>query len=321
VSGAWRTRQVLALLPMLFCVFGGLMWMAPSAAEPLGGASCLMMKDMDVNGANLGWEHGNTTDCCSGCEEFACTPRVHCKPPPERGSLPSRPAAPCQAAVWFEYCPDGAGGGCCYYKAADKESPKAGSIAIVPGKKPPPPPPPPTPVPPPPPGCATWLDEPKLHNSTTFRNARAFGATGDGVTDDTAAINRALSQGRDMVARLTTQPAVVYLPPGIIPSWRGRRRCLAPRLAISRSALCCALLRVAVTLSHHTPTLSHQAPTLSQRACRWPSVSVKTHPPIHCRSARLLLLREPDGGLGAQTPSSTATLSALLRSCGSGQAR
>ena len=42
----------------------------------------------------------------------------------------------------------------------------------------------------------------------------AFGAKGDGVTDDTAAINTALSQGRDMVAMLTTQPAVVYLPPG-----------------------------------------------------------------------------------------------------------
>ena len=70
------------------------------------------------------------------------------------------------------------------------------------------------PVPPPPPGCGTWLDETKLHNATTFRNAKEFGAKGDGVTDDTAAINRALSQGRDIIATLVSQPAVVYLPPG-----------------------------------------------------------------------------------------------------------
>ena len=37
---------------------------------------------------------------------------------------------------------------------------------------------------------------------------------GDGTTDDSDAINRALSQGRDLKAKLTTQPAVVYLPPG-----------------------------------------------------------------------------------------------------------
>ena len=77
----------------------------------------------------------------------------------------------------------------------------------------PPPPPPPSPAPPVPAACASWLDQPK-HNATAFRNAQAFGAKGDGTTDDTAAINRALSQGRNLMAKLTTQPAIVYLPPG-----------------------------------------------------------------------------------------------------------
>lgn len=57
-------------------------------------------------------------------------------------------------------------------------------------------------------------DEFNLHNATTFRNVKAFGAVGDGTVDDSNAINRALSHGRNMSAMLTTQPAVVYLPPG-----------------------------------------------------------------------------------------------------------
>jgi hypothetical protein len=50
-----------------------------------------------------------------------------------------------------------------------------------------------------------------------FRNVKDFGAKGDGVTDDTAAINNAIStggrcgQGCDSS---TTTPALVYFPPG-----------------------------------------------------------------------------------------------------------
>lgn len=55
-------------------------------------------------------------------------------------------------------------------------------------------------------------------NYQIFRNVRDFGAVGDGVTDDTAAINRAIAFG-DRCAPVvcnqsTTSPATVYFPPG-----------------------------------------------------------------------------------------------------------
>ncbi|KXX81005.1 Glucan 1,3-beta-glucosidase [Madurella mycetomatis] len=54
-------------------------------------------------------------------------------------------------------------------------------------------------------------------NYKVFRNVRDYGATGDGATDDTAAINRAISDGNrcgEGCTSQTTTPALVYFPPG-----------------------------------------------------------------------------------------------------------
>jgi hypothetical protein len=50
-----------------------------------------------------------------------------------------------------------------------------------------------------------------------FRNVKDFGATGDGSTDDTAAINAAITAGSRCgqgCDSSTTTPALIYFPPG-----------------------------------------------------------------------------------------------------------
>ncbi|PAV23600.1 glycoside hydrolase family 55 [Pyrrhoderma noxium] len=65
-------------------------------------------------------------------------------------------------------------------------------------------------------GLAAFNSDPSGYQ--VFRNVKDFGAKGDGVTDDTAAINAAMSSGdrcgNANCDSTTTSPAIVYFPPG-----------------------------------------------------------------------------------------------------------
>ncbi|KAK0746794.1 pectate lyase superfamily protein-domain-containing protein [Schizothecium vesticola] len=63
-------------------------------------------------------------------------------------------------------------------------------------------------------GTVPWGDDPSYK---VFRNVRDYGAKGDGITDDTAAIVEALENGRRCGKRCngsTLKNAIVYFPPG-----------------------------------------------------------------------------------------------------------
>lgn len=60
-------------------------------------------------------------------------------------------------------------------------------------------------------GELTWWYESTTHGQG-YRNVKDFGAVGDGVTDDTAAIKAALTTNRQPVYKL--DPSAVYFPPG-----------------------------------------------------------------------------------------------------------
>lgn len=63
-------------------------------------------------------------------------------------------------------------------------------------------------------GIVPWGDDPSY---VVFRNVLDYGAVGDGVTDDTAAIKKAMTSGNRCGADCngsTTKNAIVYFPPG-----------------------------------------------------------------------------------------------------------
>lgn len=76
-------------------------------------------------------------------------------------------------------------------------------------------------------GSSFWMEDPSFHNGQmpfardptykVFRNVKDYGATGDGVTDDTAAINRAINDGNRCsvgCAATSVKGALVYFPSG-----------------------------------------------------------------------------------------------------------
>lgn len=62
------------------------------------------------------------------------------------------------------------------------------------------------------PECVTWYEQ--TSHGPGFRNAKDYGAKGDGIADDSDAIIEALTSGRSAKPFTTLHPTLVYLPPG-----------------------------------------------------------------------------------------------------------
>lgn len=62
--------------------------------------------------------------------------------------------------------------------------------------------------------CTSWYDAPGMAHGPGFRNVKSYGAVGDGVTDDSAAIISALTEGRSARPFSVSDPTLVYIPPG-----------------------------------------------------------------------------------------------------------
>ncbi len=90
----------------------------------------------------------------------------------------------------------------------------------------PPTPPPATPPPTPPPASSALTPGPITFPDGFMKSVKDYGAKGDGVTDDTAAITAALSDGRDTDQDYSGKPKALYFPAGTYlvsntVEWRG----------------------------------------------------------------------------------------------------
>lgn len=116
---------------------------------------------------------------------------------------------------------------------------------------------------------AYWMDEVAHQglapfnlnpNYPVFRNVKTYGAKGDGMTDDTAAINAAISDGNrcgfgGVCQGATTTPAIVYFPAGFVLPRHNASHCGSPLLIQPQNLQ--SLVFYSANLLHSTGRRSH----------------------------------------------------------------